>query len=485
MSLSGSECAEAGDSVVGASVCLIGPARLFTPDGVVCRLHELDARLLAVVAVCGPVERASVAALLWPDAPLPRALHRLRLRIWRLAEKATIPVLTGRDTLRISANVRVDVLEPAGLPRPPDTAATLEPFSHLDLSACGEFAAALESKRSALRRERREAHLAQALADESRGELSMALRHALTATEVDPLHEPSWQEVIRLHYLQGDMKAARETFSLLKTKLRLELAAEPAQETQDLMLLVSAGRQPVRPNSPRRRAELRRPPMLLGRDAELSELDQVLAASGVAVVLGEAGMGKSRLLQEAACEGDSRIGVSGHPGDAEQPFSLLARLLVRMLERVEHPESLSLEVRRELARLVPGWGQAAQGELIEARLVHATQAAATLTRKFGARAIVVDDFHYGDAVSARLLISLAQELQTARSGRKLAFVLACRESEAPHVLRDWVSSEIEARGTPMKEPRRPAVTTGRMGSTSLRVLRLSGLNVGKRLANTC
>src|SRR5258707_558705 len=106
-------------------------------------------------------------------------------------------------------------------------------------------------------------------------------------------------------------------------------------------------------------------PVLVGRHHELAALTAALDAAvagepGVVLVGGEAGVGKTALVEEAAArarETDARVLVGScvELGGAGLPFSPLADAL-RSLVRVTPPDQLDAFVgpaRSELARLLP------------------------------------------------------------------------------------------------------------------------------------
>lgn len=82
--------------------------------------------------------------------------------------------------------------------------------------------------------------------------------------------------------------------------------------------------------------------MLHGRDAEIATIDRILEAartgrSGVAVFVGDAGIGKTALLEHAAehADGFQILRCSGVESEAELPFAALHLLLHPVLDRVD------------------------------------------------------------------------------------------------------------------------------------------------------
>src|SRR3954449_13537180 len=103
----------------------------------------------------------------------------------------------------------------------------------------------------------------------------------------------------------------------------------------------------------------RRTPVLVGRRAELDLLDEALATvrrgSGqVVVVSGDAGIGKSRLIEEFASRNDDALVVTGHCVDASTdalayaPWSELLWWLIRAVD-----DDIVGEERAALSRLLP------------------------------------------------------------------------------------------------------------------------------------
>ncbi|MEV7340231.1 AAA family ATPase [Streptomyces sp. NPDC093544] len=170
-------------------------------------------------------------------------------------------------------------------------------------------------------------------------------------------------------------------------------------------------------------------PVFVGRAEELGVLHDALARAAAgepqALLLGgEAGVGKTRLIEEFAtsagregaivvCGGCVEIGADGLPF---APFSTALRALRRLL-----PDELTAAAagqEDELARLLPELGEASQGRRYEeegmARLFELT--ARLLERVAANRTVVValEDLHWADASTRHLLAYL---FRTLRSGR--------------------------------------------------------------------
>ncbi|RRR86014.1 helix-turn-helix transcriptional regulator [Streptomyces sp. RP5T] len=201
-------------------------------------------------------------------------------------------------------------------------------------------------------------------------------------------------------------------------------AARPAPKTGDVLSDPRAMLMPVETRSVS--------PVFVGRTEELNSLNEALsrAAAGEPQALllgGEAGVGKTRLVEEfatAACRqgavvalgGCVEIGADGLPF---APFSTALRALRRAL-----PEELAAAAagqEEELARLLPEVGEAIpvrttgrHDEESMARLFELT--ARLLERVAAERTVVValEDLHWADASTRHLLAYLFRTLRTGR-----------------------------------------------------------------------
>lgn len=214
---------------------------------------------------------------------------------------------------------------------------------------------------------------------------------------------------MRLHYLRGDVGAALAAFERCKEVLERTLGAPPSPETDRLVRQITAAG-PAQALAVGSRAPvpvtLLRTPRLIGRQRELEALRDAWAAQCAALLLGEAGMGKSRLLAELAQAfkvdgGAARIvAVQGRPGDSGVPYATLARLLRRVRELGDYV--LEPARTRELARILPELAPSVAMPFEGHRLV-LQGAAEALLAKAELAAVLVDDLHFADEASIELL----------------------------------------------------------------------------------
>ena len=191
-------------------------------------------------------------------------------------------------------------------------------------------------------------------------------------------------------------------------------------------------------------------PLLVGRSGELSALQAALAGASegrpsVVVIGGEAGVGKSRLIQEIAersraagsrvlAGGCLELGASGLPF---APFTAILRELVRELGATGVAELLPAGGTRELARLLPEFGEPTEPvDVGEARARLFEQVLTLLERLAEARPVllVVEDLHWADG-SSRELLSFLIRNQPSLAGLSIVVTYRSEELDRAHPLR--------------------------------------------------
>ncbi|RVU49727.1 ATP-binding protein [Rubrivivax rivuli] len=370
------------------------PSVVTAPGARPLPLAPPDALMLAWLALEGPTSRERLAALLWPGSETEAARNAMRQRLFRLRKQIGRDAATGTATLALAPDVRHDL----------DTATGL--LGDLRLPEAPEIDTWLEGRRAARRAAARQGEEARIEALEAAGDVAAALPLALALLERDPLSEDAHRRVMRLHYLRGDRAAALLAFDRCEQMLKHEVGAAPAAATLALLATIEqsgtvAHSERVRSAPP---AAVLRPPRLVGRDTELAALQRGLGAGEVVVVIGEAGMGKSRLLQALAGMRPGVLHSSGRPGDALVPYATLARALRQVLDR--DPAAADPALRRALAPLLPELAEAAE-PLPPTQQPLAQPVLALLQRaRRSIDTLVLDDLHFADAATLELLQGL-------------------------------------------------------------------------------
>ena len=204
---------------------------------------------------------------------------------------------------------------------------------------------------------------------------------------------------------------------------------------------------------------------LIGRGPERAVLEQVLdeAGAGNAAVLqivGEPGIGKTRLLDEAvglARERDFQVAAGrGAEFEREAPFELAIEALDPMIAALQPRALVALdpEHREQLGAVFPalagprpeqdGW------PLDRSRVNRATGALLGLLARPAPLLLALDDVHWADAASVALLAHLIHRPPDAG----LAFALSFRSAQVPPALTAALSG-IERRGSLHRLPLRP------------------------------
>jgi DNA-binding SARP family transcriptional activator/tetratricopeptide (TPR) repeat protein len=406
---------------------LCGQPAFEHPDGRRTPIDNKDALLLAFLAIEGPTPRSQLASFVWPDVDRERARSSLRQRLFRMRRALGLDLLRDGEVTALSADV------PTDLDRP-DAAAevVLAPLlGGFEWKGDGEAGPWLASRR--LQHEDTQLDwLAQRCSEfEAAGQLVAALREAQRLIAARPTFEHAHRRLMRLHHLRGDRAAALAAYERCVQTLDDELGTAPSNETRALARQIDS--QLDTPHGAARAVPVSvlRPPRLIGRQQEWRALQDAWARRAAALVIGEAGMGKTRLVGDFAAAQPGVQTVTARPGDARAPYAVLSRLLQGLLPLLDTP--LRAGDAQELARLLPSLGSPPPGEpdvqAGQARLLTAAQALLARARepdaRHGVTGIVIDDLQFADVASVEAIQHLIG------SGPSLCWLLACRPVELP------------------------------------------------------
>jgi DNA-binding SARP family transcriptional activator/predicted ATPase len=190
---------------------------------------------------------------------------------------------------------------------------------------------------------------------EERRAYSDAIEHARRLVALDPLDEEAYRTLMRLHALRGDRAAALHAYHTCATVLERDLGVDPAPATRAVYERLLAAEEPPSPR-PARAA-----PPLTGRQGEWARLLATWqrAARGqaaMALIRGEAGIGKTRLAEELAewCA-QQGIGVAIAGSYAIEGRLAYAPVTDWLRSRAVRPALSRLDVvwLSEVARLLP------------------------------------------------------------------------------------------------------------------------------------
>ncbi len=427
-------------------------ARRGTGTAVILARRKAQA-LLAYVAVQPQRvhRRDTLAALLWGESTDGQARQSLRQAL--LAIKQALPspageVLTiGPDTVRLNqAAADVDVAAFEDLVARGTVAALSE--------ACalyrGEFLAGLSVQESPfedwliIQRERlRELaveSLAQLLAHHVQdGPIAQAIPIAARLLSLDPLQEAVHRTLMRLYARQGRRGVALRQYQVCVDVLQRELGVEPEATTRRVYqeILEGAGADSVPAVAPPPSAASAHPDgndlgaaavtpatPLVGRQEESATLreawEQARQRRGrIAVILGETGTGKSRLVADlvgAVIAGGGRV-LLGRAHDSEQilPFGPWADALRsgRVIAELAAQRDAKAIWVAELARLFPELGASTRAVADAEDYVRLFEAIARVIGTLATERpllLILEDIHWADEMTLRLLAFVSRRL---------------------------------------------------------------------------
>ncbi|MGH7613153.1 MAG: AAA family ATPase [Gemmatimonadales bacterium] len=401
------------------------------PPDVVWRKH-LGLLIYLAFSPARTRARDHLLGLLWPEKPEAHARHSLNAAVSRLrAGLGAERLLTRGDAITLyDAGLTVDAMRFAAFP--PDRSAEavallrgdfLEGFSVDDAPAFEEWAA---RERTRWRARGAGALVAVGEAAVAAGRLADAEEVALRALALEPHGEAGARLRLRTMALRGDAAGALAWYHEYADRIETELGERPSRDLEALAERIR-GRTWRRVPTPPDEAPL----PLVGREAAQRTASRVIGAAlaGVSrtlVILGEPGLGKTRLLGEtlarAALDGAVTVVATPLASDHDAPWSTLralgrAGLVAAPGSAATDPEALSV-----LAGMLPELGNrppripADHGEVASAlaRLLAAVVEERPLV-------VAVDDAHYADGAT---LSALGAALGEVRTG-PLALVLTC------------------------------------------------------------
>lgn len=258
-------------------ILLLGVPRLEV-DGVPCHLTlRKSVALLAYLALNpGEHSREYLGTLLWPEVPAARALHYVRNALWQLnrtplahfiaadrqviglrvdsAETRPMNPGVGDHSLTIDARHLCNALEANdahGHLGTETCVACVDPLERAVAAWRGDFLQGF-SLRDSLAFDEWQAQQAQLLRSavtqalailahwygEAR-DIDEAIAYARRWTELEPLHEPAHQALIRLYLQAGRRADAARQYEAFETQLDTELGVPPAPETRALLECIS------------------------------------------------------------------------------------------------------------------------------------------------------------------------------------------------------------------------------------------------------
>jgi len=369
----------AAEAVAATRVELLGGFRISCKGAQVTAVNtsRMQALLAYLLLNAGStVSRKQLAFLFWPDSSDPQARTNLRQLLhhfrsawpavedyiesdaqtvrWRTKDSFTFDVSEFETTL-----VRADEAHQ----REDSSTERRALLGCLDLYR-GDLLPGLHDEWIETHRERLKHKYSGALERlialfEQARDYPAAIRHAESLLSQDPFQETVYQAIMRLHGLNGGRAEALRAYERCATVLHRELGVEPGIATRRIRDQIS--RASMQPHSgsevPARSSE----PALVGREPEWKRLLETWRAAvqgraSLAMVTGEAGIGKTRLIEEllsfASRQGSSIARTACYAAEKPMAYAPVADWLRSPQFRVKL-EELSPAQRSQLARVLP------------------------------------------------------------------------------------------------------------------------------------
>jgi DNA-binding SARP family transcriptional activator len=446
--------------MVGLKVLLLGGFEARLASGAPLSLPPKKAQALLAYLGTRPDQshsRDKLAALLWGDKRDAQARGGLRHALVALRRALTA---AGSASVRIEGQtlalngvgVEVDVVTferrvAEGTPEALEQAAELYRGDLLFGFTMNEplFEEWLVAERERLREMALEA-LARLLAHQAKGtSTERAIQTAVRLLGFDPLQEAVHRTLMRLYSRQGRRAAALKQYQVCVAALTRELGTEPEAETRKLYQELL--RQPLvemNISRPARPVELAPPDLpametaLFGRHAELGRLrrtlDEAMRGHGrIATVIGEAGIGKTRLVSTLVADALSlgcRV-LLGHCHESDSILPFGAWVDACRSSQVGTDEeilgALHLTRRAQLTRLLPEVGTVGSPPASESALT-LFEGVTELIEQIAARqplVLVLEDLHWADEMSLRLLAFVSRRIRASSA----LLVATAREEE--------------------------------------------------------
>jgi DNA-binding SARP family transcriptional activator len=282
-------------------------------------------------------------------------------------------------------------------------------------------------------------------------------RQAIDAAErwlsLDPLDEAAHRQLMLLNAWAGDRASALDQYLKAVRILDEELGVPPLSETTELNDAILEDDIPPAPSAGRRVTVAPAPPRppvenpvipLVGRESVLAVLTSSMVPGAVLAIEGEAGIGKTRLLEELARGNDGLVFVGAYQGEAGLAYGLIHEVIDIALrtggeERLAavSPDALS-QAARLFSDLAPGSPPADDTDATAARTRLFDGVARTISTLCAGKALVIDDVHWADEASIELLSYLTRRLD--RLGMTLVVTWRTEELPPGHGLRRVVSA---------------------------------------------
>ncbi len=368
--------------------------------GLTRRLERKQAGLLAYLALEGTHSRSTLAGLLWANSTESTARNNLSQTLKRIRENLGIAIL-GDTHLQLEPMVVDTVLLETQVFMGEYIQAAQQNTLFLagyDFEDCPDFEEWVVQKRQNLQDLSDQACALEADRLEETDPMQ-ALIWAELYRQRQHLSETAYTRLMRLYHRTGDQAKALQAYAQCKTMLEQEFKTVPSLQTHALLEQVQTGRLP---SSVSQKITVSNS-FFVARAEIMQQMQAAWAKHQAIFLVGPAGIGKTRLIQEFLSSKGQYCMFTGRPGDTSTAYSTHARTYWQMLQ--EFPVQLPDWVRLELSRIIPALTQASDvltpisNEIEQLRFYQAKAEATQLAVQAGMKHIALDDLQFIDAAS--------------------------------------------------------------------------------------
>ncbi|MCC6454615.1 MAG: AAA family ATPase [Caldilineaceae bacterium] len=453
------------------TIRLLGPTSVLHNDQPLSLKRRKSRALLYYIAAHPqPVTRRQVAALLWSDHIDQTARHNLRTTLYSLRQELGEHLRTEEEWIslkdvEVDARTFVAALEP---PKMEDLEAVLALYrgdflTDFDLPDSEEYENWIVVEREHYRRLAIRGFQLVSRQHEDAGDYGEALASLSRALAIDPFQEDLQRDGLRLHYFAGDRAGAIRRYEEFSRLLETEMDVQPMAETRALYEAILTDEleapartqppvskpafalQPIPPTPAPRQILPTAPsgPPFTGRSDELRRLAELHSAHQLILVEGEAGMGKTRLVETYIAHVQTPVDDAPIPlilvGRARQlesrlPYQPMIEALRGLIatptwaalrERINLPALWWQEIGRLLPELLePAPAATPYRTPDESRLWEGVFQLLSALAQQQPLILFIDDLHWSDAATLGLLSYVVR--QSAAAQCPITFLAASR-----------------------------------------------------------
>ncbi len=388
---------------------LLGTAHLERSEQTI-RVHTRKGiGLLAYLALEGAQSRARLAEIFWGQYDEARGRMNLRRELQRLRDLGLDQILTiTNSSLQLVQTTWCDATQFQSAILNGDLQQATKLWSGtflqgLDAEEELEFDVWLERTRARLQAQHLDALHAFAKLSEEKGEYRQAQSLYQQILTDDNLNESVYRSLIRLHGILNEREQALDTYAQLEHLLHEDLGLTPLPETISLIEQIRADVKPSK-NQPKKSSNDLIEPPFVGRDDILSDLQQ--SQSQIHILLGEPGVGKSRLAAEYLKQHGSHLRLQGREDWRGITLAPITAILKQHQQQLTHlNQNDRLEISRLLPELEPNQRNL-EAPSLEGRTRFLQALANTLQLLLATKTLLVDDLQWLDESTINVLTLL-------------------------------------------------------------------------------